>query len=355
MRICYLGDAGSPHMAKFVEYFAGPKNEIHVISLRKGEYRTAAVHHIPRRTPFEDVDYLLGLFWLKRTIASIKPDILHAHYLTSFGLLGALTGYHPFVVTAWGTDLLVTPGRGFVYRRLLKYTLRKADLIFADADFMKEELLRYGAPPEKILICPFGVNTQLFTGESRVHEDKTSYGILSMRTLIKNSNLDVILKSLSLLKEKGIGFTLYVTNQGAEEPYLRRMSRDLGLDSRINFLGFLERGEVFEYFRGSDIYLSIPTSDGASVTLLEAMASGLFPIVSDIPANREWIRDGINGFLVPLRHAKALADKILVAVEDKELRGKAAEINRNLVRKKGELRKTMEYIGSRYRQLADRG
>lgn len=352
MKICYLGDAASPHITKFVEYFASAENEIHVISLRKAVYGNATVYQIPRRTPFEDVDYLLSLFWLRRIIKSIKPDILHAHFLTSFGLLGALLGHRPFIVTAWGSDLLITPRRGFVYRRLLKFTLRRADLIFADADFMKEELLQYGASPEKILICPFGVNTELFNGESRVHADKSSYGMLSMRTLIENSNVDVIIRSMSILREKGIGFTLNITNQGSEEPHLRRMASELGLNSHVNFLGFVKRGDLYKYFENCDVYLSVPTSDGASVTLLEAMASGLFPIVSDIAANREWIQDGVNGFLVPLDDPDTLADRIILAVREKGLRRKAAEVNRALVARKGELAKTMEFIGSQYKMLA---
>lgn len=353
MKICYLGDAASPHIMKFVEHFANAGHEIYIISLRNAKCPNATVYQIPRRTPFEDVDYLLGLLWVKKTIASINPDILHAHFLTSFGLLGALAGHHPFVVSAWGTDLLVTPKKSLIHKRLLKFTLRKADLVFADAGFMKEEMLQYNVSPEKILICPFGVNMEIFNSKTRVYEDKARYVILSMRTLIKNSNVDMIIKAMKILKEKGIDFVLNITNQGTEEQYLRCMACDLGLDSQVNFLGFLKRGDVYRFFDSSDIYLSIPTSDGASVTLLEAMASGLFPIVSDIAANREWIKDGLNGFLVPLDDPDTLADRIILAVRKKELRRKAAEVNRTLVARKGELTKTMEFIGSQYKMLAD--
>ncbi len=353
MKICYLGDAASPHIMKFVEHFANAGHEIYIISLRNARYPNATVYQIPRRTPFEGVDYLLGLFWVKKTIASINPDILHAHYLTSFGLLGALAGYHPFIVSAWGTDLLVAPRKGLIHKRLLKFTLRKADLIFADAGFMKEEILQYEASPEKILICPFGVNMEIFNSKNRVYEDRAKYAILSMRTLIKNSNVEVIIRAMKILKEKGIDFVLNITNQGTEEQYLRCMACDLGLDSQVNFLGFLKRRDVYRFFDSSDIYLSIPTSDGTSVTLLEAMASGLFPIVSDIAANREWIQDSVNGFLVPLNDPVALADKIILAMRQTEFRRKAAKINRDLVKRKGELKRTMDSVDSRYKQLAD--
>ena len=353
MRICYLGDASSPHVIKFVEYFAKAGNEIYVISLRNAEYKNATVYQIPRRTPFEDADYLLSFFWLRRVIKSINPDILHAHYLTSFGLLGALVRYHPFIVAAWGTDLLITPKRGFIYKWLLKFTLKKADLIFADASFMKKELLRYGAVTEKILICPFGVNMEIFNDKDREFKERGEYGILSMRTLIKNSNIDVIIKSMKILKDNGFNVVLNITNRGPEEENLKRMTQELRLNDYINFLGFLERESIYKYFKSSDVYVSITSSDGASVTLLEAMASGIFPIVSDIPANREWIKDGANGFLVPLNDPSILADRIILALREQELRSKAAKINRALIVKKGELRKTMEFVWNQYKLLAN--
>jgi glycosyltransferase involved in cell wall biosynthesis len=353
MRICYLGDTASPHLMKFIEYFANRGNEIHVISLRGAKCEGARIHNIPRRTRFEDIDYLLSLFWLKRIITSMKPDVLHAHYLTSYGLLGAVTGFHPYIVTAWGTDLLITPKKGYLYKLLLKFMLKRADLVFADAFFMKEELLRYGAKPERVLICPFGVDMKLFRNQNRKHSDTGKIGILSMRTLIKNSNIDVILSSMKILNEHGIDFVLNVTNRGTEESKLQRMASDLRLDNSINFLGFLKRQEIYGFFRSSDIYVSIPSSDGTSVTLLEAMASGLFPVVSDIPANREWIEDGVNGFLVPLGDSATLANKIIQATREIELRKRAAEINRDLVRRKGELKSTMEFIKSQYQRLVD--
>ena len=352
MKICYLGDAPSPHMRKFVDYFAKAGNEIYVISLRKAEYQNATVYLIPRRTPFEDLDYLLSFFWLRRIIKTINPDILHAHFLTSFGLLGALAGYHPFIVTAWGSDLLITPKISFIHRGLLKFTIKKADLIFADVSFMQEELLRYGASEEKILICPLGVNMDIFDCKDREFKEKGEYSLLSMRALIRNSNIEVIIKSIKILKDKGINVVLNITNCGAEEESMKRMTNGLRLNDRVSFLGFIELEETYKYFKSSDIYLSITTSDGTSVTLLEAMASGLFPIVSDIPANREWIKDGENGFLVSWNDPVTLANKITIAIRENEFRQKATEINRVLIREKGELRRTMESVWDQYKLLA---
>ena len=351
MKICYLGDAPSPHVQKFAEYFSKIGNEIHIISLRKADYKNATVHLIPRRTPFEDLNYLLSFPWLRRTIKSTDPDLLHAHFLTSFGLLGALAAFRPYILTVWGSDLLVTPKKSLVHKWLLKFTIKKADLIFAVADFMKRELISYGAPAEKILISPMGVNLESFNDHGREFKEKGEHRLLSIRALIKNSNIDVIIKSVGILRDKGIKVLLIIANRGPEEQYLRRMTNELELNGRTNFIGFVEHSNVSEYFKSSDIYLSVTTSDGAPVTLLEAMACGVFPIVSDISANGEWIKNGVNGFLVPLGDPVALADKISLAIKDKNFREKAAKINRNLVKRRGELKKTMEFVRGQYEFL----
>jgi len=105
MEICYLDDAFSPQVRKFMEYFSKTENEICIISLRNAKYRNATVYLIPQRTPFKDVDYFLSFLWLRKIIESIHLDILHAHFFSSFALLGTLVGFHPYVVTVWGSHL----------------------------------------------------------------------------------------------------------------------------------------------------------------------------------------------------------------------------------------------------------
>jgi glycosyltransferase involved in cell wall biosynthesis len=84
----------------------------------------------------------------------------------------------------------------------------------------------------------------------------------------------------------------------------------------------------------ADIYVSTSLYDGTSVSLLEAMASGCFPVVSDIPSNREWIRDGENGFLVPVNDEQYLAKKIIDAIRDKGLLEKARKENQSISEEK---------------------
>lgn len=305
---------------------------------------------MPRITGFDDWDYLLNIFWLRMVLRSIKPDILHAHYLTSYGLLGALSGFHPLIVTTWGTDLLVTPKKSFIYRVLLRYTLKKADLITDVAPFMNQELLKFGADPERILTSPMGVDTRIFQQE-QIKFNKKLTSVLSMRALIKNSNVETIIKAMHILKRSNLEVKLIIANAGRLEKKLRMLVKDLELNDVIQFTGPIEHSQTVKYFTSADIYVSITSSDGASVALLEAMACGAFPIVSDIPANREWIKNGENGFLIPLDDSHSLAEKITLAACDQGLREKAAHLNWQIINDKAKLEKNMVPLEEKYKFL----
>jgi glycosyltransferase involved in cell wall biosynthesis len=81
----------------------------------------------------------------------------------------------------------------------------------------------------------------------------------------------------------------------------------------------------------ADIYVSTSLHDGTSVSLLEALGSGAFPVVTDIPSNREWVSDGKNGFLVPTDEERTLANRIIDALRDRSLVEKAMQENLGLV------------------------
>jgi glycosyltransferase involved in cell wall biosynthesis len=98
----------------------------------------------------------------------------------------------------------------------------------------------------------------------------------------------------------------------------------------------------------SDIYVSTSPYDGTSVSLLEALASGAFPVVVDNPSNRAWIVDGDNGFLVPKEDENLLAKKILEAIRDDKLLGKAYEKNRNIAEQKAYWKENIKKVTELY-------
>jgi len=128
-------------------------------------------------------------------------------------------------------------------------------------------------------------------------------------------------------------------SQIAEAERLWLALGDAGRPEAASFLGGVEQAELVAQLRAADIYVSMSSSDGTSTSLLEAFSAGLFPILSDIPANREWLAThGCMGILVPVGDAQALELAMIEAIGDPERRSRAARHNLDIVRKLADAR-----------------
>jgi len=352
-RIVYLADAGSIHTRRWVSYFVAQGYEAHVFSFLPGEIPGAQVYYLRAgsvRTEGGNWRYLAHLPTLHRRVRALRPALVHAHYLTSYGLLGALIDCHPLVMTAWGSDVLVTPQRSPLYRRLLRFTLRQADLVTSDAETMSRALERYGVPPERVLTIPLGIDLNLFRRE---RHDWTATGdrLISTRRLVPNTNLETVLRALPHVVQTLPDIHLDVVGDGPEEPNLRVLARRLNLDRVVTWHGQVAHDALPGLLGQTGIYLAVTHSDSTSVSMLEAMACGLFPIVTDLPANREWIESGVNGLLVPPDDEVALAQAIVRAAQDPQWRENAGRQNRQAIARRANWHENMAQVAQAYQAL----
>jgi glycosyltransferase involved in cell wall biosynthesis len=165
-------------------------------------------------------------------------------------------------------------------------------------------------------------------------------------------DLETVLQAAWHLEVQDSPIRLHMANDGELAADLQKTTAQLHLDERVIFLGRIDHAQMARALRAASLYVSMSLSDGTSLSLLEAMACGAFPVVSDIPANREWITDSVNGYLVPVRSSQVLAQRLGEAWNRPELRQTAAEYNWALVREKGDYRKNMAVIESAFRQIA---
>ena len=169
MKICYLAVADSIHSKKWIEYFSEKgENDIHWISLTPsifGELKNVKFYLL-KKYLLKPLGLLLSILPARKLIKKINPDILHAHYAGVNGILAALSGVHPFVLTAWGSDILIAPKSGII-RQLVKFVFKKADLITCDAKHMKEAMVKLGVDPSKIKIIRFGIDIEKFSPKSK--------------------------------------------------------------------------------------------------------------------------------------------------------------------------------------------
>jgi len=304
VNILMLGDARTEHLARWARHYRSRGDTVWVASAQDG-----LLVDVPLRLPLGRgaVGYPLLVPVLRRIIEELKPDVLAAHYLPNYGLMAVLSGFRPHILFAWGSDLLVLPKRGLLQRSRLRLVATRGQAFLVDGQVLVEPLVRLGAPAERVYVCPFGVDDDVMAAGAAprtVHLE--SPVIVSTRRHEPSYQLTDLLEAVARLDDGACDVRLQVAGEGTDTPALKRRAEELGITDRLEWPGHLCRSRYVALLAGADIYVATSPSDSTSVSLLEAMGSGLAVIVPDIPGNREWVDDGRNGLLYPSGDVAAL-------------------------------------------------
>src|SRR3990172_7996667 len=164
MRICYVVHSASHFAAPYVDHFARAGHEVHVISFSQ-EPLANAVTHYPVAREYDPLgnklDYVRAIPTVRRLLRRIAPDLLHAHFLTSNGLVAAATGFHPLVVSARGSDVHESMGRP-LRRALIRFVMRRADLVNPVSREIAAKVASLGIPAAKMLCLTQGIEVSRF-------------------------------------------------------------------------------------------------------------------------------------------------------------------------------------------------
>ncbi|MCD6379054.1 glycosyltransferase [bacterium] len=337
MRIAILGDGSLTHIKRWGEFFKTQGHEVLLLSFEETKNSPVRVIRLKKYLPTNLLGYLSSLAILKKELGKFQPDIVNSLYISGYGLLGSLCGVRPFAVSALGSDLLVDYKKHFIHKLQIKHTLGKADLVTTDSEDLSRIAIEAGASKKKILKIYFGVDKTIFytsteARETRVENDTTL--IISTRNLYNIYNLDLLIDaSPYILKEINAHFI--ICGDGPERENLQKKTEKLGVKENFSFKGRLNPEELSRELRKSDIYISTSLSDSTSVSLLEAMASGLTPIVTDLKGNREWITEGENGIIIPTDAPTTLAKHVIKTARDKVFVEKARKINTRIILDRG--------------------
>jgi glycosyltransferase involved in cell wall biosynthesis len=294
---------------------------------------------------------------LCKIVKKIQPDIFHAHYAGVNGFLAALVGFHPFVLTAWGSDVLIA-GKSFVKSFFVKYSLNKADLITCDAGHMQKVMVKLGVPDSKIKIIYFGIDILKFIpGEkSEALKSKLSVSgcpvVISLRNLEPVYNIETLIRAIPFVLNELPNVKFIIAGRGSEEGNLKKLAEDHKVSQSIRFVSWIPQDELPQYLRLADIYVSISLSDaGIASSTAEAMACGICPIITDFGDNKEWVKNGENGILIPLRDHKFLAEKIIYLLKNPEEMLKLGSNARVIIEEKNSYYKEMEKMNKLYESL----
>lgn len=349
MRIAVLGNADALHTRRWAAVLTERGHAVRVFSLETPPSGTPDVEVIPSWPVPRALRYPLARPAMARALATFAPDLVEAHFVPNYGFLGALVGRRPLVIHAWGSDLLISAARSAFHARRARYALVRADLVVADARVLGDAALALGARAESLLVMPWGADLARFPRAPLVSQPH----VVSLRQFEPLYDLPTLLRALPTVRAAVPGLAVTLAGSGPLEAELRALARSFGLDDVITFVGRLPHAELSALVSTAAVYVSTSTSDSTSIALLEAMATGPTPVVSDIPGNREWIDDKQGGRLFAVGDAEGLAQALIATLGDAPFRRAAADLNRARVEKDGDWAKNVATIERRYRTLVE--
>jgi len=354
MRLCYIVHSQSHFAAPYIDHFARRGHEVHLISFTRDPLPNAVNHHPlphdcdPTKSP---LSYVRAIPQVRRLVRAIAPDLLHAHFLTSNGLVATASGFHPLVVSARGSDVHNSL-RHAARRALIRYVVQHADLVNPVSAELAEKVATLGVPAAKTLCLSQGIEASRFD-VPRPPRPAGPVRIICTRKLHRPYQPETIVAALARLAAEGVEFRMTFAADGRDLAALRRDVAARGLEARVRFLGGYAAAELPALLADADVYVSASLWDGTSPALLEAMAAGVFPVVSDCPANREWVSGQGDGIFFPPDDVDALVSGLRRAIADPPSWEAARARNQALVRARADRETNLTLLGTHYERLVD--
>lgn len=297
------------------------------------------------------MEYCGAIVNIKRLIREKQPDMVIAERTTSYGFLAALSGAKPVAIAQQGmTDLWPENSLLYPVKKIIQnYAFKKATLIHAWGTVMTYSMKKNNVDMSKVLVLPKGIDMTIFKNDTPEKDNKIN--AIVTRSLLPEYRHNIILKSFGILHEKGIDFKLTIVGNGTQLEALQELAKKLNIDSKVDFTGRIPNHELPELLSKANFYISMPVTEGVSGSLFEAMATGCYPIVTDIPGNQNWITHRENGQLVGVDDKEMLARELVWALENQEYRSQAISKNRKFVEEKANYAINMKIISDRYHEL----
>jgi glycosyltransferase involved in cell wall biosynthesis len=387
MRLLFVADSRSPIALNWIEYFLVQGHEVHLASTFQSplDPRLASYTFIPvafsavkatseggagtkrprgiwsasavkLRTTLRQWLGPLTLPQASRQLGALidrlQPDLIHAMRIPYEGMLAALAGASaPLVISVWGNDFTLHAPSTPLMRRYTRIALQRASALHADCQRDVRLALTWGFPQiGRAIVLPGagGVQPEVFYPPEKIVAEPIVIQPRGVRAYVDNQ---VFFQAIPLvLRRQPAARFICPTMQG--EPQATGWIQELGIIDQVDLLPRQTRGQMADLFRRSRVVVSPTTHDGTPNTLLEAMACGCFPVVGDLESLREWINPGVNGMLVDLSHPQALAESILMALEQDSLCLRAREENLRQIAERAEYGRVMSSAEKVYGELA---
>jgi glycosyltransferase involved in cell wall biosynthesis len=350
VKVVFLADAPYIHTRRWIDHFVAEGVDCDVISFRPAEIEGARVHHINGGEPFGKARYLIHARRVRQLVHDLKPDLVHALHLTSYGFLGALSGAHPLVISVWGTDVLEAPHLTPFHGWLTRYALSHADAITATGLHLATETTRFTPRGKPVTVVPYGVDLDLFAPNANAvrpgrviknahpealegrDSDDAPFVIGAASRFSPEKAVRYLIEAFALLRRRlGERVLLRLAGEGPESAKLEGLARELGIADAVEFAGWLEHDALPAFLNSLDVFVLPSTYEGFGVSAVEASAAGLPVVASDVHGIPDVVRHGVTGLLVAPKDPQALADAIASLADDAPLRRRLGDAGRTYV------------------------
>jgi len=363
MRIIYFSKNYTPHDYRFLASLSGTDHEVFYLKLEVNKRQTedrSVPENIQQilwaggRREFRWRDIPRLTLNLKHLTQKIKPDLIHAGPIQNCAFLAALSGFRPLLTMSWGYDLVMDADKSAWMKWVTRYTLKRSAFFVSDANVSRNKAVEFGMNPTKTMVFPWGTDIEHFTPKSFKLSNLKPFTLFCSRTWEPIYGVDVLAKAFVKVASKNPNVNLILLGGGSQGNTIRQILINGGVLDQVHFGGYSSQADLPRWYHMADLYISPSHVDGSSVTLMEALASGLPCLVSDIPGNKEWIEDGVNGWLFRDGDVDDLVAKILDAIKNRELFGKIGEAARKTAEQKADWKKNFGKLLEAYNKAVSR-
>lgn len=378
MRVLYFSRDYTPHDYRFLTSLVGSGQGTYFLRLERSgralEDRALPpeVHQVAWKggqKPFAWGSLPELLTSLRSVLRQVQPDVLHAGPIQTAAFLGALAGFRPMVSMSWGSDLLKDADHSGLYRWITRFTLARSQALVGDCAAVRVKAASFGLPDERIYTFPWGIDLERFSplesappAIARPARELPSrlgwqdqFVVLSLRSWEPVYGVDVMLRGFAWAAAQAPNLRLIMLGGGSQAPLIQTIIEENGLRDRVYLGGQVNQNDLPHMFRASDLYVSASHSDGSSVSLMEALGCGLPVVLSDIPSNREWVREGEQGWFFPDGDESALAKVLFNAVSQPQALSQMATAARLRAEQSANWDKNFQVLLEAYRYAVERG
>ncbi|MDO9300254.1 MAG: glycosyltransferase family 4 protein [Anaerolineales bacterium] len=367
MRILYFSLGYSTHDYRFLKSISEGGHEAFFVQL-EGNTRQVEDRPVPPnvqlvlwkggREPFRWSNLPKLTFDFRRLTRAIKPDLIHAGPIQTCAFIAILSGFRPILTMSWGFDLMDDVHKNKWMERVTSFVLRRSTFFTSDANVTRDKAVMYGMNPEKTIVFPWGVDLEHFKPklvlsavEGTQHATRSTFTLFCNRSWESRYGVDVLVRAFVKVAQQNENVNLILLNGGSQGNAIRQILQNGGALDRVAFGGQISQTDLPRWYHLADLYISPSHVDGSSVSLMEALACGLPCLVSDIPANKEWVVDDENGWLFQDGDANALAEKILAAISQREKLPEIGRSSRRVAEMRADWKKNAAALMNVYRSL----